>query len=116
MTVFCFRGVGTDGARSGCFRRPLRDPWSFDAGGLPELELGATHDKGGQQVEGVRGVGRLKVGDLFVDELIGLGGDVAANQGGLEDMEGNILAGRAGWLHTRVEFGGENGFRVFCAW
>ncbi len=84
--------------------------------GLPELELGATHDEGGEQVEGVGGVGRWKVGDLFVDELIGLGGDVAPNQGGLEDVQGDVLASRAAWLDARVEFGGENGFRVFRVW
>jgi hypothetical protein len=41
--------------------------------GLPELELGAAHDEGGEQIERVGGVGRWKVRDLFVDELIGLG-------------------------------------------
>ena len=80
------------------------------------MELRAAHDEGGEQVEGVGGVGCGKVGDLFVDELVGLGGDVAADQGGLEDVEGDVLAGCAAWLDARVEFGGENGFRVFCVW
>lgn len=46
-----------------------------------KLELGAAHDKGREQVEGVSGVGAWDFGELFVDELVGLGGGVAADEG-----------------------------------
>jgi hypothetical protein len=43
------------------------------------LEFGAAHDEGGEEVEGFGGVCGGKIGDLFADELVGLGGEVAAD-------------------------------------
>jgi hypothetical protein len=60
---------------------------------LAKLELGATHYEGSEQVEGVGGVALRDFGDLFVDELIGLGGGVAADKGRFEDTQRDVLAG-----------------------
>lgn len=85
--------------------------------GLAELELGAAHDESGEQVEGVGRVSGGKVADLFVDELVGLSGDIAANKRRFEDVEGYVLAGCVGWRLVRsVDFGGEKSFSIFCAW
>ena len=61
-----------------------------------KLKFGAAHDEGREEVEGFRGVGCRKIGDLFVNELIGLDGDVAADEGRLEDVESNVLPTWAG--------------------
>ena len=65
---------------------------------LAELEFGASHDKGGEEVEGIGGRSRWsdELGELIVDELIGLRGDFAPDEGGFEDAEGNVGSGRRG--------------------
>jgi len=57
-----------------------------------KLELWAAHDEGREQVEGVGGVAAWDFGDLFVDELVGLGGGVAADEGRFENAQGDVLA------------------------
>ena len=58
-----------------------------------KLEFGATHDEGSEQIEGVGGVAARDFGDLFVDELIGLSGGVAADEGRFENAKRDVLAG-----------------------
>ena len=75
---------------------------------LAELEFGAAHDEGCKQVEGFGGVGGWKIGELFVDELVGLSRYIAADQSGLEDMKCYVFAGCVGRRQARgacVHFG-----------
>jgi hypothetical protein len=85
---------------------------------LAELKLGAAHDEGSKEIEGVGGVGCGQIGQLFVDELVGLGRDFGANQCGLENVKGDILSGciRVG-LSSRTcgDVGSEKSFGVFGA-
>jgi hypothetical protein len=60
---------------------------------LAELELWAAHDQSSEEIESVGGVGCGQIGELFVDELVGLGRDFGANQCGLENVKSNILSG-----------------------
>ena len=79
------------------------------------MELRAAHDERGVEVEGLGGVCGRKIGDLFADELVGLRGDVAADQSGLQYVEGDVLAG-CGWRlvgKAGAGLGGENGLGVF---
>ena len=84
-------------------------------GGSPELELRAAHDECREEVEGICGVGGGQVGDLFVNQLHSLSRDVATNQGGLQDVEGDVLACRVGRLNF-AGFGREDGFGVPGVW
>lgn len=60
-----------------------------------ELELGTAHDESRQKVKRVCrvqwGVRCGEIRDLFLDELIGLGRDAAANQRRFENVEGYVL-------------------------
>jgi len=47
---------------------------------LSTLKLRAAHNEGREEVECFGGVGGRELGDLFVDEVVGLSGDISSDQ------------------------------------
>src|SRR5258708_5391611 len=91
----------SDRAWTRCLRLPFPSPnfWFQVYRCSPasaKLELGTAHDECGEEVQGVGRVGGRNICDLFVDQLVGLSRDVAADEGGFEDVESDVLTGCAG--------------------
>src|SRR5215469_8723198 len=85
---------------------------------LAQLEFGASHDEGGEEVQGVNrwSGGGAELSDLVVDELIGLRGDVASYERGFEDSKREIGACRCGGWSCGRGLGEDCGGVVGAGW